>query len=91
MERSQRSRWAVFRTDLITLSESANSNLQIGIVTDDSDLLPAVAAAGMRIRDNMSVTLLRCSTDTSYLDSYLLAEGVTIVRATIAKKEARDV
>jgi hypothetical protein len=66
--------------DLITASEHANPNIHIGLVSDDNDLLPAIAAASMRLRGNMSLTLLRFYAGSSYLDSYLVSRGVRIVQ-----------
>jgi hypothetical protein len=54
--------------DLMTLAECNDLCRHIAIASDDTDLLPAIAAAGARLAANRTLTALRFSAGTRCVD-----------------------
>jgi uncharacterized LabA/DUF88 family protein len=68
-------------TDLLLASIGAGEETHLAVASDDSDFLPALAAV-TKIAPNIgSLSHLRLARQRSYLDHFLVAAGVTIVRS----------
>jgi uncharacterized LabA/DUF88 family protein len=68
--------------DFITVARQMRAGDQIAIISDDADLLPAIASAAVSTCLADQISLIRCTAITFYLDNYLTKLGVRILRAS---------
>ena len=65
--------------DTMLIADALTDGGHLAIASDDADLLPAAAAAVHRLRSGVTLTLIRLRDQSTYLDSQLLASGVSIL------------
>jgi hypothetical protein len=70
-------------TDFLTIASGRFEARHVAVVSDDADLLPAVLNGAATMHSVATVTLLRFTARTTYLDEALVHLGVKIVTCSI--------
>jgi hypothetical protein len=65
--------------DVITRAETMVDGEHLALASDDWDMLPALAATTGRLAPRVTVTAIRCSTTSTYLDHDLRQRGIRIL------------